>query len=84
MPMPYEDLEKMKANLGQSGAIGHICWFLAIIFAVLGVIDDAANVKLGLDPTSWFLLAIVASVLSVSVFIGWAVAWYLRSTGTKK
>jgi putative effector of murein hydrolase LrgA (UPF0299 family) len=50
---------------------------------VLGVIGDAANVKLGLEPTSWLLLAIVASVLSVSLFIGWAVAWYLRSTEAK-
>lgn len=79
MARPYEDLEKLKASLGQSGALGFICWFLGIIFAVLGVIGDAANVKLGLEPTSWLLLAVVASVLSVSMFIGWAVAWYLRS-----
>jgi len=83
MARPYEDLEKMKASLSRSGALGHICWFLGIIFAVLGVIGDAANVNLGLEPISWLLLAIVASVLSVSLFIGWAVAWYLRFTEAK-
>jgi hypothetical protein len=80
---PYEDLEKLKASLGRSGALGHVCWFLGIVFAVLGIIGDAANVKIGLEPESWLLLAIVASVLSVSLFIGWAVAWYLRSIEAK-
>jgi hypothetical protein len=78
----WEDLEKVKAGVSW-GAVGDVCWLLGIIFAVLRVVGDAANVKLGLEPTSWFLLAIVVSVLSVSSYIYWAVAWYLRSTEAK-
>lgn len=79
----WEDREHMKASVGSSGALGHACWFLGIFFALLGVIGDAADVNLGLEPQSWLLLAIVASVLSVPLFIGWAVAWYLRSVEAK-
>lgn len=80
MVRSWEDLEKVKASVGRSGLVGGVCWFFGFVFAVLGVIGDAANVKLGLTPCSWFLLAIVVSVLSVSVYIGWAAAWYLRSS----
>jgi len=79
MVRAWEDLEKMKAGISSEGAWGHVLWILAIIFAVLGVIADAANVKLGLNACSWLLLAIVVAVLSVSSFIGWAVAWYLKT-----
>lgn len=58
---------------------GHVCWYLAAIFAVLGVIGDAVNVTLGLEPTSWFLLAIALFAASVANFIGWAMALYLSS-----
>jgi hypothetical protein len=84
MAYPWEVREKVKASVGSMGALGDLCWILGMIFAVFGVIGDVANVKLGLDPTSWFLLAIVVSVLSVSLHIHWAVAWYLRSIEAKR
>lgn len=83
MARRWEDRKQMAASIGTAGLWGHICWFLGIIFAVLGVIGDAANVSLGLEPMSWFLLAIVASVLSISLFIGLAMAWYLSTTEAK-
>jgi len=79
----WEDREYVKASVGSSGALGHGCWFLGIVFAALGVIGDAANVTLGLEPISWLLLAIVAFMASIPLFIGWAVAWYLRSIEAK-
>jgi hypothetical protein len=78
-----EDLEHIKATASMAGVSAGISWFLGIVFAVLGVIGDAANVKLGLDSTSWFLLAIVVSLISVSLWIGWAVALYLKSIEAK-
>jgi len=44
----WENREKMKARIGSEGAVGHICWVLGVIFAVLGIIADVANVTLGL------------------------------------
>jgi len=84
MTRRWEDRKQAAASIGPAGLWGHVSWFLGIIFAVLGVIGDAANVTLGLEPLSWFLLAIVASVLSISLFIGWAIAWYLTTTEAKK
>lgn len=75
----WGDRKQMAAGIGSVGLSGHICFFLGIIFAVIGVIGDASNLTLGLESISWFLLAIVVSLLAVSVFIGWAVAWYLAS-----
>jgi len=80
----WEDREKLKANLGSMGLQVHISWFLGVIFAVLGIIGDAANVTLGLEPISWFLLAIATFLASITYFIGWAVSWYLSTTEAKK
>jgi len=79
----WEDRKRVVASIGVQGLWGHISFFLGIIFAVIGVIGDATNVTLGLEPMSWFLLAIVASLLALPWFIGWAVAWYLSTTEAK-
>ena len=67
----WEDRKRVVASIGVQGLWGHISFFLGIIFAVIGVIGDATNVTLGLEPMSWFLLAIVASLLALPWFIGW-------------
>ena len=79
----WEDRKRMVAGIGLEGLYGHIGWFLGLIFAVLGVIGDAANVNLGLEPISWFLLAIVASLLAIPFFMGVGVSWYLSTTEAK-
>jgi hypothetical protein len=61
---------------------GGICWLLGVIFAVLGIIADAANTNLGLTPTSWFLLAIAALVTSAIWYLSWAVAVYVDAQKT--
>ena len=71
--------KKVVNSIGLSGAIGHFFWFLSIICAIIGIIGDLGNSTLGLTTMSWFLLAIVLGILSISIFIGWAVAWYLKS-----
>ena len=75
----WEDLEYLKKGIGSAGLWGHFFWFLALIFAALGVIWNAMDITLGLTSMSWFLLAIVMSLLSIPMFIGWAVAWYLKT-----
>ncbi len=84
MPRHWEDREKMIASLGQNGWWGHVLWFLAVIFVILGIIADAVNSPLGLEAISWFLLAIAAFLASITYFIGWAVSWYLKTTEAKK
>lgn len=78
MPKRYEDRKKIVDGLGSMGSMGHILWFLSVIFAVLGVIWDAMDITYGLTSMSWFLLAIVMALLSIPFYIGWAVAWYLK------
>jgi len=63
---------------------GGVCWILALIFAILGIIADATNGGLGLTAMSWFLLAIAAFVASIPEYIGWAVAVYLDALKAKK
>jgi len=63
---------------------GGVCWTLGVIFAVLGIIGDAADVNLGLTSTSWFLLAIAALVVSAIWYLSWAVAVYIDAIKAKK
>ena len=79
MPARYEDRNKIVEGLGSMGSIGHILWFLSVIFAVIGVIGEIIGYTLVITPMSWYLLAIVMILLSIPFYIGWAVAWYLKS-----
>ncbi len=73
------DREKVKADLIRCGRAAEICWFIIITFALLGIIGDAANITLGLEPMSWFLLAIATFLAGITFRIGWAVSWYLNT-----
>jgi uncharacterized membrane protein YdbT with pleckstrin-like domain len=77
MPYRFEDRKKM-ADVRTAGLAGHFCYFLAIIFAIIGIIAAAIDTDIGLGATNWFLLAIVAAVLSLPFFVGLALAWFLK------
>ena len=79
----WENREFVKARLSSSGMASHVCFFLGIVFAVLGIIADAANVTLGLTSVAWFLLAIVTLVVGLMWFFGVGLAWYLITTDRK-
>ena len=79
MTQHWADREKMRTSLASNGKWAHTLWFIAVVFAILGVIADAMNATLGLEPTSWFLLAIATFIASATMFIGWAVSWYLST-----
>ena len=64
--------------------MSRILFALGIIFAILGVISDAIDVTIGLQPISWFLLAICVFVAGIPPCIGWAVAVYLKTIKAKK
>jgi len=59
---PFKDHEDAKAEIRNCDLFGGICQYACFAFAALGVYGDALNVTLGLEPTSWFLLAFVAGL----------------------
>jgi len=77
MPERWKDHKWIISKGGAWTLVGGACFFLGVIFAVLGVIGDAANVTLGLEPMSWFLLAIAVLVISAIWYFSWGVAVYV-------
>ena len=57
---PFKDREEVKTEIRDWGLTAAIFQYACFIFAALGVIGDALNMTLGLEPMSWLLLAIVA------------------------
>jgi len=80
---PFENREEIRTTLSPMGLMGHVSFFLGIIFAVLGIVADAANVALGLEPTSWLLLAIVACVAGMPAWLTWAISMHLLGMEAK-
>jgi len=79
----WTDRKTIIGLAGSSIMMGHIWWIIGVVFVVLGVIADAINAPNGLEPLSWFLLAIVAFLAGMSYFIYWAVAMYLDTVEAK-
>jgi hypothetical protein len=63
---------------------GGACWILGVVFAALGIVADAINTAIGLESSTWLLLAIAAFVASIAEYIGWAVGVYVETKETKK
>lgn len=59
--------------------VSRISFVLGIIFAAFGIASDAVDTALGLEPMSWFLLAIGVFVAGIVPCVGWAVAVYLKA-----
>jgi len=74
---PFKDREEMKTTLSPMGLMGHVSLLMGIVFAILGIVADAANVALGLEPTSWLLLAIVACLAGMPAWLTWAISMHL-------
>jgi len=75
----WQNREWIVGSGGRMAISGGACWILGAIFAVLGIIADAMNVTLGLEPASWLMLSIALFVGSASWYIGWAVALFLHA-----
>ena len=64
--------------------MGHICSFIGFALLILGIISDAINTALGLEPTSWLLLGIAAMMFGIPAFIGWHSAVHLYAIEAKR
>jgi hypothetical protein len=59
---PFESREEVVAEIRECNRFAAICQWACFLFAVLGVVGDGLNVSLGLEPSSWFLLAVVTGL----------------------
>ena len=80
----WNDRKKILASGSGWMMMAHYCAFIGIAFLLLGVISDAINTTLGLEPTSWLLLAIFAMLFSIPSFIGWHSALHLDAREAKR
>jgi hypothetical protein len=62
---PFKTREDVKTEIHNCDLFGGICQYACFIFAALGIISDVLNFNLGLEPISWFLLAIVAGLNAI-------------------
>lgn len=71
--MGYQkEREHVTTGLGGHGWTCRICWFIGVIFAVVGVIAGFANISLGLGATNWLLLSIAAFASAIVNCIAFA------------
>ena len=57
---PFKNREHVIAEIRLCARAGGAVTLLGLLFAALGIISDALNITLGLEPMSWFLLTIIA------------------------
>ena len=53
-------------------------WPVAVVLLLVGIVSDAANIKLGLEASNWFLLGIAALVAAVFFRMGRAIYWNMN------
>ena len=80
----WNDREQILAAGGGWMMMAHISFFVGFAFLLLGVISDAIDATLGLEPTTWLLLAIAALVFGMCAFIGWHSALHLDAIEAKE
>ena len=62
---PFKNREHVLAEIKLCARWGGICAILSFLLVALGVISDALNITLGLEPLSWFLLAIFVGLNAI-------------------
>ena len=76
----WVDRKRVENEFVMCGMALKICWSIAGVFLLLGIISEVTKVTLGLAPTDWFLLVIAALLAAIIFKLGWVVAWYLKTT----
>jgi hypothetical protein len=59
---PFKNREHVLAEIKLCARASGVFQIISYLFVALGVISDALNITLGLEPISWFLLAIFTTV----------------------
>jgi len=80
---PFKNREHVLAEIRRCALAGSAFTYLSFLFAALGVIGDALNTTLGLEPMSWFLLAIFSSLHTIVPYMHLVVAKHLLGIGAE-
>ena len=70
--------EKAIEDLKPCSKMEDRAWPVAVVLLLLGIVSDAANIKLGLEAGNWLLLGIAALVAAVFFRLGRAVYWNMN------
>ncbi len=62
---PFKNREHVKAEIRRCALASSVGMLLGFLFTALGIISDALNITLVLEPMSWFLWAIFAGVTAI-------------------
>ena len=62
---PFKNREHVLAEIRLCARASGVCQLLSFPFVALGIISDALNTTLGLEPITWFLLTIIALCASI-------------------
>jgi uncharacterized protein (DUF983 family) len=62
---PFKNREHVKAEIRRCAIATSVAAYLSFLFAALGIIGDALNTNLVLQPTIWLLLALFASLHAI-------------------
>jgi hypothetical protein len=81
---PFKDLEVMRADIRRCAWAAGLLSIVSLLFAVVGVIGEVLDMTLGLEPMSWFLLAIVVAVNALMPVMNSVVAKILFGTKAEK
>ena len=76
---PIKSREELKPIIRTMGLQGHFCFFLGIVFVILGIVAGAMNTSLGLNSTGWLLVAIAVFVASIPAWL--TMLWARRLLG---
>ncbi len=74
---PFKNREHVKAEIRRCAWASSVSAYLSFLFAALGVIGDALNTTLVLQPMIWLLLAVFASLHAIVPAIHLVVAKHL-------
>lgn len=81
-----KERERAMYGLGGHGWTGRICWFIGIIFVIIGVVSEVTNTMIVLSTMSWYLLSIFITISGAANIIAWAagvIIWALEGKGKK-
>ncbi len=62
---PFKNREHVKAEIRRCAMASSVSSYLSFLFAALGIIGDALNTTLVLQPMIWLLLAIFAGLHAI-------------------
>jgi hypothetical protein len=74
---PFKNREHIKAEIRRCAWASTVFTYLSFLFAALGIIGDALNTTLVLQPLIWLLLAVFASLHAIVPAIHLVVAKHL-------